>query len=90
MTNNDLIEIGFKEIPHPTIGNAITYDLGRRRNLSASCVGTPNEIVFICEIDPQDKRKITDLVCVHNYDYDGYLTLEKINLLIKAILMNNK
>lgn len=86
MTNDDLIAIGFKEIPHFTITNAVIYDLGRYRQLSAGCVGTPNEMLWICEIDRQNNKKITDLVCLHNWDYDGALTIEKVKNLISTIL----
>lgn len=86
MTNDDLIKIGFAKIPHFTIGDTVIFDLGRSRHLSASSVGTPNEMVFIGATDDDtDKKKITDLVCVHNYDYDGYLQEEKINGLIKLL-----
>ncbi len=80
LTNDDLIKLGFKPIPHFTIGNSVTYDLGRGRHLSAGNVGTPNEMVFICATDYKDKTNITDLVCLHNYDYDGYITEEKIKI----------
>ncbi len=85
MTNEDLLEIGFKKIPHFTVMNSLVYDLGRNRFLSIGCVGTPNEMLFIEEIDDEDPRKITDLICIHNYDYDGYITIEKIKELIKLI-----
>ena len=85
MTNQDLIAIGFKEIPHFTITNSVVYDLGRNRQLSAGCVGTPNEMLWICETDDQNETKITDLVCIHNWDYDGALTIEKVKTLINAI-----
>lgn len=85
MTNQDLIQIGFKEIPHFTIGNTVIYDLGRNRQLSASAVGTPNEMLFICEIDQNDEKEITDLVCLHNYDYDKELKIEKVKAIINAI-----
>jgi len=85
LTNDDLIKIGFKEIPHFTIGNNVTYDLGRSRILSASGVGTPNEFLYICELEKDNNKKITDLICIHNYDYDGYLTLNKVQTLIKII-----
>jgi len=90
MENSDLLKIGFKEIPHFTIGNSVIFDLGRRRYFSAGNVGNPNEMVFLCETDSKDDKKVTDLICVHNYDYDGYLTMEKINMLINAITLNNK
>jgi len=88
MENSDLLKIGFKEIPHFTIGDAIIYDLGRHRQISASCIGTPNEMVYLCETSDQNEKEITDLICVHNYDYDGYLTMNKIINLIKAITTN--
>ena len=85
LSNDDLLDIGYREIPHFTVSGSIIYDLGRNRILSAGCVGTPNEMLWICEIDTMDKRKITDLVCLHNYDYDGYLTLSKVKGLINLI-----
>ncbi len=90
MTNKDLINLGFKEIPHFTIGNTVLYDLGRRRELSASDVGNCNEMIFLTEIDSDNPKKITDCICVHNYDYDGFLTEEKITNLIKCLTFKNK
>ncbi len=85
MTNEDLIAIGFEKIPHFTVANSVIYDLKRHRHLSAGCVGTPNEMVWLCSTDSKDPKTVTDLVCVHNYDYDGYLTIEKIKGLINLI-----
>jgi hypothetical protein len=85
ITNEDLIELGFKPIPHFTIGNSLTYDLGRYRFLSASSVGTPNEMLFICESNPKDSREITDIITIHNYDYDGYLTKNKVEKLVSLL-----
>ena len=33
----------------------------------------------ICESD-KDRKKVTDIVVLHNYDYDGYLTLERLKV----------
>ncbi|MDH3382042.1 MAG: hypothetical protein OEL54_05015 [Flavobacteriaceae bacterium] len=85
MTNDDLIAIGFKEIPHFTIANSVIYQLGRHRHLSAGCVGTPNEMLWICETDAENEKDISDLICVHNYDYEGVLTIEKVKNLINTI-----
>lgn len=85
ISNNDLIELGFKPVPTYTIGNSLTYELGRGRALSASCVGTPNEMIFIYQSNEEDSTKITDIITIHNYDYDGYLTIDKINKLIDAL-----
>ena len=90
MTREELISIGFKEIPHFTIMNSLIYDLGRNRQLSIGDIGNPNEMVYLCERDYDDPRKITDLVCIRNYDYDGYTELEDIKLLIKVICNSAK
>jgi hypothetical protein len=95
MTNEDLIKIGFIETPHFTITNSVTYDIGRRRYLSAGCIGTPNEMLWICERSGEDETKVNDLVCIHNYDYefiDTYETmkpyLNKIDYYLKNDLVN--
>jgi hypothetical protein len=77
-----LIELGFKELPHSTITASLTYDLGRNRQLSFGSIQTPNEMLYIYEVDEKDPRKINDLVCLRNYDYDGYTSLEQIKTLI--------
>ena len=85
LCEDDLLSVGFEKIPHFTITNALIYKLGRHRHLSVGCVGTPNEMLWICETDDQDQRKVTDLVCLHNWDYDSYLTIEKVKGLINLI-----
>ena len=85
MTNDDLIAIGFKSIPHFTIMDAVVYPLGRHRHLSAGSVGTPNEMLWICETDDQNDKRVTDAICIHNYDYDGMLTIEKVNSILSAL-----
>jgi len=80
-----LIELGFKEIGHFTITNSLTYDLGRNRVLSVGDIGNPNEMVYIYERDRKDHSIITDLVCLRNYDYDGYTTVEEIEQLINLL-----
>ncbi len=85
MTKDELVLIGFKPIPHFTITDAHIYKLSRHRHLSIGCVGTPNEMMWICGTDDKNEKKITDLVCLHNYDYDGYLTKDKIINLINLI-----
>lgn len=81
-TRELLIEIGFKPIEHFTIGNSLTYDLGRNRLLSASDIGTANEFVYLVAVED---GKYSDLVCVHNYDYDGHLSIHKVQSLISLL-----
>lgn len=85
MTNQDLIDIGFVKNPYYTVANVINYDLGRNRYLSVGSIGTPNEVLFIYSTDRENKDKITDMVCLHNYDYDKKLTIEKVQNIIKAL-----
>ena len=85
MTNQDLLDIGFKEIPTFTIGKNVIYDLGRHRQLSASCVGTPNEMLCITEVDSEDEQKVTDIICLHNWDFDGELKIEKVKAIISIL-----
>lgn len=84
MTNKDLIALGFNPMKHITIGNMVIYSLGRDRHLSASSVGTPNEVMFICESN-EESGKVSDAVCIHNYDYDGYLTEDRVNKFIELL-----
>jgi len=81
----DCLELGFERLPHFTVAHNLIYQLGRNRYLSIGCVGTPNETLFICERDPRDYRKINDLICLHNFDYDGYLSKSKLQTLISSI-----
>ena len=85
LRNEDFIELGFKPIPTFNIGNGLTFELGRNRCLSASSVGTPNEMIFIYEHSETDFRHITDIITLHNYDYDGYITVDKLKMLINDI-----
>lgn len=82
---DDCLNIGFEKLPHFTVADNLIYKLGRNRHLSIGCLGTPNETLFICESDPSDYRKITDVICLHNFDYDGYLTKSKLETLITCL-----
>ncbi|MCX0343623.1 hypothetical protein NVV24_13340 [Acinetobacter radioresistens] len=81
MSNKDFIALGFKEFSYHTVGNSVSYNLGRRRYLSAVCIGQGNEALFLCE-KSEVGNYYTDLVCIHNRDYDGLITLEKVKALI--------
>jgi hypothetical protein len=85
MSNEEFLSIGFVEYPHKVLNGNMRYDLGRYRALTIQNLGNPNEMIFIYEVDSDNETEITDLVCLHNYDFDGYLTLEKVKMLITAI-----
>ena len=85
MITQDLVKIGFKALPHLAITNSHRYDLGRNRHISVNDVGTASEMMWICETDEKDENEITDLVCIHNYDYDGVLNIGKVIALVNLI-----
>jgi len=89
LTEQDCLDIGFEKLPHFTIVNSLIYKLGRNRHLSIGNLGTPNEMLFICETKEDNDKEITDLVCLHNYDYDGYLSKSQLEMLIKSIVKTN-
>lgn len=85
-----LKEIGFKELDHFTIGNNLVCDLERGRYLSISDLGGCNEFMYIGQRNDVDPKIVEDLVCIHNYDYDGPLTFYKVDKIRDMILLNNK
>lgn len=85
LTKEILLELGFQPLPHFTVADVMIYNLGRNRHLSVGCVGTPNEMLFIIEHHSNLESQIENLVCLHNYDYDGYLTGAKLQNLIQSI-----
>ncbi len=85
---DELKKLGFKEMPHYTVMNTLIYDIGRKRYLSFGDVGTPNEMIWLCQMDDNDDKKMTDLICLHNYDYDGYISISDVKFLMK--LKNNE
>ena len=85
LTEEWLLKFGFKKQPHYTVMDSIIIDIGRNRYLSIGNVGTPNEMMFILEKDRNYTQKINDLICIHNYDYDGYLTVHKLQNLYFAL-----
>ena len=75
ITEEDLLRKGFVK------GElSLKYYLHRKRFISVFCVGTPNEAMYLCHSDSSDI--VVDLVCVHNSDYDGMLSRDKIDYLI--------
>lgn len=89
MTKEDAIELGFKPMPHFTIGDVHRFNLGRNTDLSYSSIGTPNEYIYICETE-EDLTVSIDAVCIHNYDYDGYMSKEKLSSIIMLLKQENK
>lgn len=76
MTEEELLRMGFVKSKI-----SLKYHLPRCRFISIFSVGTPNEVVFLCS-GYADSGGVDDLVCVHNFDYDGTLSRDKIDYLI--------
>lgn len=75
------LKCGAYQLPYFTVMNSFYLDLGRNRELSIGSVGTPNLMVFIQEIEKDENGKaikVCDLVCIHNFDYDGKLYLHQL------------
>lgn len=77
LTVEILLKAGFEKINHFTVTNSMTIHVGRDRYLSIGCVGTPNEILWLSTQD-EGIKKIDDLICLHNFDYDGKLYLHTV------------
>jgi hypothetical protein len=90
LTKERVLELGFKELPHFTVMDSLIYNLGRNRQLSIGCIGTCNEFMYISEIDEEDSREVNELICIHNYDFNGYLTEEKLSLILTFFSENKK
>lgn len=89
LTKQQCLDLGFKELPHQTVMGSIVYELKRRRVLSIGCLGQGNEVIFLCE-----KSKVgdhyTDLICLHNRDFDGLLTLDRLKMIVDFFQELNK
>lgn len=81
VTREMMKEIGWQEHDGFTVSKSLTFDLGRDRYLSAGCVATPNEMIFLCQRN-RLLGNVTDAICLHNYDYDGYLTHQRLRYLM--------
>jgi hypothetical protein len=82
MKEKTVLQKGFTRTPHLILGTIFILDVGRNRYISIGALGTPNEMVFINQKHPEGD--ITDMVCLHNFDYDGLLTARKLSTIISV------
>jgi hypothetical protein len=82
LTRIQFERIGFRPQETFTVTGNLIYDIGRGRQLSVGCAGTPNEIMFLAQLDGKSMNKVSDAIVLSNYDYDGYLTVEKLQSII--------
>lgn len=85
ITEEWLLKLGGEKIPHFTISNSIIIKTKRNQQLSFGCVGTPNFMVFLQELDPDNENKITDLIPIHNWDYDKDMYVHQLQNLFFAL-----
>lgn len=85
LTEEWLLKFGFEPLPFVNLLNSYTKSIGRNRILSIGSVGTPNEMIWLCEVNSVDKKIIEDLVCIRNYDYDKYTHVHQLQNLYFAL-----
>lgn len=90
ITKEWLVKLKFEKVPHFTVNNAYTLNVGRKRIISVGNVGTPNEMIWLCQINSTDEKKIDDLICLRNYDYDGYTHVHTLQNIISDFSVEEK
>ncbi|AQX09837.1 hypothetical protein [Elizabethkingia ursingii] len=85
LTEEWLLKLGGEKLPHFTVSNSIIIKTKRNQELSFGCIGTPNLMVFLQEIDPDNGNKITDLIPIHNWDYDKDMYVHQLQNLFFAL-----
>ena len=84
LLEQQLCELGFTKPNKNKLEISYKYHLGRRRLISARCLGTGNESMWLCYKEDMDGEVIDDLICLHNVDYDGQLTISKVKHLVEV------
>lgn len=82
LTPEILEKAGFYQLPHFTVNNGWHLDIGRDRVITVACVGTPNEMIFLCE---EDKPKVKNINVLRNFDYDGKTYLHQLQNIVHSI-----
>lgn len=85
LTEEWLLRLGGEKVPHFTVSNSIIIKTKRNQQLSFGCVGTPNFMVFLQELDPDNEDKITDSIPIHNWDYDKDMYVHQLQNLFFAL-----
>jgi len=82
LTTEYILSLGFTFQPFPVLGGLYVYDLGRNRQLTLSGVGTGNEMMYISELE---NGQYTNSICIHNFDYNGFLTEFKLHTIVQIL-----
>lgn len=86
LTEDILLKAGFEKLPHMTVTNSMMLDIGRGRYISIGDIDNCNQMMWLQSIDG---KKVTDLICLHNYDYDGWLYVHKLQNIVKSLTGND-
>ena len=70
--------LGFEKLPNAISDRILIKRLGRQRSLVLENISTPKELLIIQE----ENYTTSDCVVLHNYNYDGYLSLHKLQNII--------
>ncbi len=82
LTGEWLKDFGFWQFDYYTIQNTWNISLERNRVLSIGNVATPNEMVFLYEVN---KEHIKEVVTIRNYDYDSKMYVHQLQNLYYAL-----
>ena len=85
LTEDVLLKCGFEKLPHMTVTNSMMLDIGRGRQISIGDIDNCNQMMWLQSIAG---KKVTDLICLHNYDYDGWLYVHKLQNIVKSLTGN--
>jgi hypothetical protein len=85
LTKEILITNGFEPLPHKNLLNSLNLDLGHRKVLSVSLLGTGNQMISVFEVNMSDNKVIDDMVVLSNYDYHGFMSVDRFAALFFAL-----
>src|SRR5688572_28029676 len=84
LTEQHLIDFGFEQHAYKTILNSYFLRVGRNRQISVGCIGTPNLMVCLIDTD-ETETKVENVVVLHNWDYDKELYVHQLQNLYHAL-----
>jgi predicted transcriptional regulator len=83
MTNEDFRKLGFKE--STVLGTkAMSFQLKSILEMVVENVGTNKEIVWLLDTN-YSCALVTNMVCIHDFTFDGHLTEKKVSALVELL-----
>ena len=88
MDIEDLMKLGFKKIPGVIpMFEKYNFVLTMDRRISVCNINTGNELMWLCSVEKSGS--ISDAVCIHNYDINGELTIDKVKGFVELLKSKN-